>query len=236
MTVADELLDEVARRARTLEPTAADIEAILARSRSRLRTRRPALATWRVAVIGLVAVLLASIAVPATRTALGSAVDSFFGGRTSDHGITGRRLTGKQVPRWLASETRHALVVAGTGSNRLIAYRTGGAYCFMYGTGVGECADGNEWARELAQNPVVLRGPTSGLGHPIRTLYGFTRGDVASVRLTFATRPALIASARNGGFAITADARWKPQQLDLLDANGHTITSIDVGARHRSEH
>jgi hypothetical protein len=88
----------------------------------------------------------------------------------------------------------------------------------------------------VARSTVVLRGPTGGLGHPIGTLYGFTRGDVASVRLTFATRPALIASARNGGFAITADARWKPQQLDLLDANGHTITSIDVGARHRSEH
>src|SRR4030081_118622 len=100
MSIQDELLDELARRARKPEPTADDMQAILTRSQA--PARRPALGRWRVATIGLLAVVLGAVAVPATRSALGSAVDSFFGGRTPGHGIAGRRLTGNRVPRWLA--------------------------------------------------------------------------------------------------------------------------------------
>ena len=176
-----------------------------------------------------------ALAVPATRTALADAVDSFFGGQARDHRITGQPLTRNQIPRWLAGETRHALVVAGTGEKRLIAYRSQGQYCFLFGAGVGICASGRDWAQQLARNPVVLFGPTGGPGHPRGTLYGFTRGDVATVRLTLSTRPPITASATNGGFAINANAHWKPKRLDVLDANGRTITSVSVVARFNTE-
>ncbi len=131
----------------------------------------------------------------------------------------------------MRSEAKRALVVAGDGQDRLIAYRDHGAYCFLYGASVGECADGHEWARELAQYPVVLRGPTGRLGHPTGALYGFTRGDVTSVRLTFAMRPPVTANARNGGFAIRTDARWQPMELQLRNIRGHVIATINVAGR-----
>lgn len=230
MIGTEELLDELGCRARALEPNPSDVEAILRRVHLPVRRRarpRP------LVIAGMLALLLltATIAAPTTRNALGDAVDAFFGGLAPGHSVNGQFLTGTQVPRWLLPEARNALVVAGSGKDRLIAYRDHGGYCFLYGTSVGECADGREWARELAQNPVVLRGPTGGLGHPTGALYGFTRGDVTSVRLTFATRPPLTTSARNGGFAISTDARWQPQQLQLRDAHGHTIAKLDVKDR-----
>jgi hypothetical protein len=182
----------------------------------------------------LVLLLVAALmAVPVTRTALGNALDSFFGGLTPDHPVNGQPLTGSQLPRWMREGTERALVVAGTGKDRLIAYRDHRAYCFLYGASVGECADGHEWARELAQYPVVLRGPTGGVGHPIGALYGFTRGDVSSVRLTFARRLPITANARNGGFAISTDSRWQPRELELRDVRGHIIVTINVAGRYR---
>jgi hypothetical protein len=231
MTSVQPLLDDLARHARELEPTSADIEAILQRAHG---PKRHGLRTGRsLAVTGSLVLLLvaALMAVPVTRTALGNAVDAFFGGLTPDHPVNGQPLTGSQVPQWMRAETKRALVVAGTGKDRLIAYRDHGAYCFLYGASVGECADGHEWARELAQYPVVLRGPTGGVGHPLGALYGFTRGDVSSVRLTFATRPPVTANARTGGFAISTDARWQPQELELRDVRGHPIATINVAGR-----
>ena len=150
----------------------------------------------------------ALIVVPVTRTALGNAIDGFFGGLAPDHPVNGQPLRGSHVPAWLRADTTRALVVAGIGQDRLIAYRERGAYCFQYGPSVGECADGHEWAQELAQYPVVLRGPTGGVGHPVGALYGFTRGDVTQrALLTFVNRPPVEANARNGGFAIHTPTR-----------------------------
>jgi hypothetical protein len=223
VTIEDQLLVELARRARQVEPRPADIETILQRSHNRMQ---PAVRSWQIALVGLIAVLLATLAVPATRTALANAIDSFFGGQVPHHAITGEPLTGKQVPRWLASQTDHALVIAGKGNNRLIAYRNHGQYCFAIGSGVGLCSTARSWAHQLAQKPTVLYGPT-----PAGTLYGLTRGDVASVRITFKAHPAVTASAHNGGFAINTNSRWSPQWLHALDANRQTITSIHLTSR-----
>jgi hypothetical protein len=239
---AHDLLHDLGREARLLEPAETDIQAILRRARSGRRARRwsggrPALVA---AGLILVLILAATASVPSTRAAIGDAIDSFFGGKAPGHGVTGTPLTPAEMPAWMRSVTDRALVIAGSGENKLTAYREGKDghyYCFLYGTGVGECADADEWGRILAQHPVVLRGPTGGRGatpghdHPDGGLYGFTRGDVASVRLTFADRPAITASARNGGFAMVSDLRWKAQRLEALDADGKTISAVDVTDR-----
>lgn len=231
MTSVQPLLDAMGRSARELEPTSADVAAILQRAH---RPRQRRLRAGRsLAMTGALMLLVAAalMTVPVTRTALGNAVDAFFGGLAPDHAVNGQPLTASQVPPWMRSETKRGLVVAGTDKNRLIAYRDHGAYCFHYGASIGECADGREWARELANYPVVLRGPTGGVGHPGGVLYGFTRGDVSSVVLTFAIRSPATANARNGGFAIPTDARWQPRELKLRDVRGHTITTINVASR-----
>jgi hypothetical protein len=232
MTTTEQLLDDLGCRARQLEATPADVHAVLAKAHAPTSPPRPRPRRIPVlAIAGVLALLIAVLAIPTTRTAVGNAIDTFFGGQTPGHPVNGRELHGAQVPRWLGADTHGALVVAGTGKNRLIAYRQRGAYCFAYGTGVGECASAHEWEHELAQHPVVLRGPTGGLGHPRGALYGFTRGDVATVRLSCADHPTITASARNGGFAIPTDARWHPQQLTLLDKHGQVIATINVTTR-----
>jgi hypothetical protein len=240
MSNPHELLCELARDARRLEPSEADVRAILRRARSRRRRLRWSPARPALVAAGLVMVLVvaATASVPSTRAAIGDAIGSFFDGKAPDHDVTGTTLTRAQLPQWMRSQTDHALVIAGSGENRLIAYRErSGAYCFLYGPGVGECADGGEWGRVLARNPVVLRGPTGGRGatpgtdKPLGGLYGFTRGDVASVRLTFADRPSITAGARTGGFAMDSDLRWKAERLEALDAAGRTIAAVDVADR-----
>jgi hypothetical protein len=231
MTSAQPTLDDLGRRARKLEPTSAEVDAILRRAHeakeSRLRTPR-SIVIVAALTLSLVAAL---VAVPATRTALGNAIDAFFGGLAPDHSVNGQPLRGPLVPAWMRAETKRALVVGGVGTDRLIAYRDHGAYCFHYGASVAECADGHEWAQELAQYPVVLRGPTGGVGHPVGALYGFTRGDVTSVTLTFVNRRSVRANARNGGFAIHTDARWKPRELELRDIRGQIIATVSVAGR-----
>ncbi len=231
MTSVQPFLDDLGRRARKLEPTFAEVDAIVRRAHDAkqggVRTRR-SVAMVAALTLSLVAAL---VAVPGTRTALGNAIDVFFGGLAPDHPVNGQPLRGSHVPAWLRADTTRALVVAGIGQDRLIAYRDHGAYCFQYGASVGECADGHEWAQELAQYPVVLRGPTGGVGQPVGALYGFTRGDVTSVLLTFVNRPPVGANARNGGFAIHTDARWKPRELELRDIRGQIIATVSVAGR-----
>jgi hypothetical protein len=235
MTASHHLLEELGHRARRLEPSAQDVKATLRRLDGRTARLPARLVAGRslgsLAFALAILMLGAAMALPAPRAALTGAIDSFFGGAAPGHDVTGRPVSGAQLPRWLRSETHRGLIVAGAGHNRLVAYRMQGAFCFAYGSGVGECASGSEWRRQLAHHPAVLRGPTGGVGHPIGTLYGFTRGDVASVRLTFRSRAPLSASARHGGFAINTDARWDPRELKVLDARGKTIATLDVADR-----
>ncbi|MGH2929308.1 MAG: hypothetical protein ACRDL8_13990 [Solirubrobacteraceae bacterium] len=232
MTATEQLLDDLGRRARQLEATPADVHAVLTRAHAPTSLPRPRERRIPVlAIAGVLALLIVVMAIPTTRTAVAGAIDAFFGGQTPGHAVNGRELHGAQVPRWLTADTHRALLVAGTGKNRLIAYRQGDAYCFDYGAAVGECSSAHEWEHELAQHPVVLRGPTGGVGHPRGALYGFTRGDVATVRLSCADHPPITASARNGGFAIPTDARWQPQRLTLLSHDGQVIAIVDVADR-----
>lgn len=232
MTATEQLLQDLGRRARQLEATPADVHAVLIRVHPRASPSRPRERRIPVlAIAGVLTLLIVVMAIPTTRTAVGSAIDAFFGGQTPGHAVNGRELHGAQIPRWLGADTHRALLVAGTGKNRLIAYRQDDAYCFDYGPSVGECASAHEWEHELAQHPVVLRGPTGGVRHPRGALYGFTRGDVATVRLSCADHPTITASAHNGGFAIPTDARWRPQQLTLLDDHGRVIVTVDVTDR-----
>ncbi|MGH2895519.1 MAG: hypothetical protein ACRDPM_19945 [Solirubrobacteraceae bacterium] len=226
--ISDERLLEELGGIRQLEATSVDVDAVLARAHTPTRSRRsPMLAL----AIGVLAVLTALALTPGARSALAGVIDAFFGDQIPNHAVNGQALHGLQVPRWLRPDLHRALLVAGSGNDRLIAYRQDRAYCFDYGGSVDECASAREWSRELAQHPVVLRGPTGGVGHPRGAVYGFTRGDVTAVRLSCATHPPISASARNGGFAIPTDARWQPQQLTLLGHHGWVIATVNIANR-----
>lgn len=212
----DDLLSDLAARARRLEPSDADLQSILRRAHAE-RSRQPS--APRVAVVLAAAVVAITLLVPGARTAVADAVDSFFGGSVPGHQISGVDLSGRRLPRWLIGQTRHGLVVAGHGQNRLIAYRDQTAYCFAFGSAVGICDGAHGWADQLADHPVVLYGPT-----PQHTLYGLTRGDVSSVRLTFAHHHVITIPTPNGGFALTTQPRWGIEQLETLDSHGQVVS------------
>jgi hypothetical protein len=219
LEVSDGLVARVAARAQR-------------RPRRRLEGRSPA---W---IAGCLVVLaVGGVAVPAPRAALVGAIDRLLGDEAP-----GEALTPGQIPDWIAADrpAGPVRVIAGEGDDRLIVYRvhspgSSPSICAMYGDSVGECSDAAGWREELADHPVVLRGPT---GRPLgpRTLYGFLRGDVAQVRLEYERGPATVAPTPNGGFAITVGADRigpdeRPTRLVALDRSGRPIASEDVGDR-----
>lgn len=212
--MTDDLLLDLAMHARRLEPSDADVQSILRRAHAG-RSRQPS--ARRVAVVLAAAAVAIALLVPGARTAIADALDSFFGGSVPGHQISGVDLSGRRLPRWLIGQTRHGLVVAGQGQNRLIAYRDHNAYCFAFGSAVGICDSAHGWTDQLANHPVVLYGPTS-------HLYGLTRGDVSSVRLTFAHHHMITIPTPNGGFTITTQPRWQIQQLETLDSHGQIVS------------
>jgi hypothetical protein len=236
MTTVDHLLRDLAAEVRAVEPSAGAIDASVRRAQlqpRRHRSRRrlvPTFARPGAALAGMLLVLLgATLAVPATRAALVGAFDNVFGDSSSG----GARLSGSEVPPWIEPDAQGVRTIAGHGHERLISYREGDFYCVAYGNSVGECSSHEDWLKTLADDPVVLRGPTGGITEPRRTLYGLTAGTVAEVRIDYERGPATIAGASAGGFAIKADLTRAPTVLTALDAAGHTVTTIDVSARMR---
>ncbi len=214
--MTDDLLSDLATRVRRLEPSDADVQSILRRAHAG-QSRQPS--PRRVAVALAAAAVAITLLVPGARTAVADALDSFFGGSVPEHQISGVDLSGRRLPRWLIGQTRHGLVVAGHSQTRLIAYRDQTAYCFAFGSAVGICDSAHGWTDQLVNHPVVLYGPT-----PQHTLYGLTRGDVSSVRLTFAHHHMITIPTPNGGFAITTQPRWQIKQFETLDSHGQRVS------------
>lgn len=209
---------------------------VRSRPAPRLSLARPL--AWAAAGLALLAVG-GALAVPAPRAAISNAIESLF----SDD-PPGDPLPSEQIPSWIASDRPMGVrAIAGSGDDRLLVYRRASAdglsICAMYGRSVGECGDPASWREQLADTPMLLRGPTGSPGGP-RTLYGFLRGDVTEVRLEYAAGPATTVATPDGGFAITVRGErigpgTHPTRLVGLDSSGRTIGSHDVGDRFWSD-
>jgi hypothetical protein len=227
--------------ARELSPTAAQVSAAV--SVVRRNRRRPALSLRRgspIVAIGLCALLGGAGALAATHV-----LNPGFGAFLDGGDPPGRALSPAEFPDWIGMQQAEpegkVSVLAQAGSHRLIAYHEDGAILFEFDGHVGFGEGPGELRRELAEEPVILFGPTlsqpsGGLPETTRAnLYGFVDGSVAKVRLEYPDGSSELASAATGAFIVPLDLARHPVRLVALDSTGEVVTSIDVSGEMKEE-
>lgn len=237
----DNLIRAAFAPARALEPSEADVAAVLARIGSTARrSKGTAPAIWRrPATVALAALLLLAVAlysVPTTRAALedaGGAVGGVFsgwlGGDSAD--APGKPLeAGEKLPEYLEylddpHQAKDPRVIAEAGGYKLYSYigSSGGLNFDLGDTGVGM---GFESAAELGDTPLYVLGPgamrhADAEGHV--PLFGIAAKEVTAVELTYAAGPPLRVEGVEGGFVLLAEPGREPHEVLALDAQGEVL-------------
>jgi hypothetical protein len=236
----EELLELAYADVRAIEPTEAQIAAVLrdaAPSHPRRTSRR------RIAAIAVASLLVATgtvFAVPQTRDAILGAFGDI--GRF----VSGGDAPGSPVPsgerpgqfNWLeGGSAASGSVIAQQGGARLVAFRhaTTGYACFSYGVSVEECRPESDWIAQFSQSAVLLRGP---LPQPDATgrlpLFGFVADAVTRIELRYASGPDDRLAGVSHGFIIMGDPTRSPQTLTAFDAAGEVVSRQDVTGRQWS--
>lgn len=236
----DELLELAYADIRAMEPTEAEIAAVLRRgapSRPRRTSRR------RIVAIAFTSLLLASgtvFAIPQTRDAILGAFGDI--GRF----VTGGDPPGTAVPRgerlgelnWFEGGSPDSgSVIARSGDVRLVAFRntTTGYACFGYGLSIEECRPDGDWVDQLSQSVVLLRGPTPQPDSVGRLpLFGFVSDSVTRVELEYADGSSDRPTDVKHGFVVMGDPARVPHTLVAFDAAGDVVSRQDVTGRQWS--
>lgn len=197
--------------ARTLEPTAAEVQRAL---RPRRRRRWPAL-------LGLTAV----IAVTGTATA----VEPLRGALETLVGAEEPGLPASDAPEWLGGTG--ARVIAEAGDENLYVRLEGHTLHFGLDDSIGLSGSVDSWREQFKQRAMHLLGPGGKLGADgTRPLFGVTARSIVSVRLTYTSGPPTTAKTPSGGFVLLADARRPLRELIAYDADGKIVEREDVRA------
>jgi hypothetical protein len=237
----DDLIRAAFAPARALEPSAADVAAVLARVGSTTRrSKGTAPVIWgRPATVALAALLLLAVAlysVPTTRAALedaGGAVGGVFsgwlGGDSAD--APGKALkAGEKLPEYLEylddpHQAKDPRVIAEAGGYKLYSYigASGGLNFDLGDTGVGM---GFESSAELGDTPLYVLGPgamqhADAEGHV--PLFGIAAKEVTAVELTYTSGPSLRVEGVEGGFVLLAEPGREPHEVLALDAQGEVL-------------
>lgn len=241
----DNLIHAAFAPARTLEPSEADVAAVLVRIGP--TTRRPEgtePVIWRrPATVALAALLLLAVAlysVPTTRAALedaggtvGGVFSGWLGGGSAE--APGRPLgAGEKLPEYLEylHDTKEPRVIAEAGGYKLYSYigSSGGLNFDLGETGFGE---GFESAAELGDAPLYVLGSGKTWRHADAQghvpVFGIAARSVSSVELTYESGPPLRVSGVEGGFVLLAEPSRGAAEVIALDAGGKEIgrESID---------
>ena len=220
---------------RTLEPTRAQIDAVLDAARTRVRRTSPR----RVAAIAVAGAALAvgtAVAVPQTRDAIFDAFGSL------ERFLSGGDAPGTQVPpterpgelNWFFdAEPGTARVIASAGRTRLAAFREAstGMACLSYGLAAEECRPDEDWIAQLAGSPVLLRGPVPEESDGKLPLIGIVADAVTSVAVTYADGGTERLNGVRIGFVLLVDGTRHPTTLVARDASGADIATIDITDR-----
>ena len=220
--------------ARTIEPTEAEVSAILARVRRLTQQPSRTLPHWRrryAAPAFAAFVLLAGgvVVVPATRAAVIDVVDTFAawaGGHSST--APGRPLSAGENAAAYLRDPRHSIdprvIAEADGYKLVVAREPDGAIEFDLGdTGVGigglNVSDFNGYA-------LYVLGPGSVQNadeHGHVPLFGITARTVKSVELVYASGPPLRVAGIDGGFVLLADPKRDGREVVAFDAHGNEV-------------
>lgn len=243
----DDLIRAAFAPARALEPSEADVAAVLARVGSTTgRAKATGPAIWRrPATVALAALLLLAVAlysVPTTRAALedaGGAVGGVFSGWLGGNSAEapGKPLeAGEKLPEFLEylddpHHAREPRVIAEAGGYKLYSYigSSGGLNFDLGETGVGM---GFESAAELGEAPLYVLGPgamqhADAEGHV--PLFGIAAKEVTAVELAYASGPPLRVEGVEGGFVLLAEPGREPREVLALGAQGEVLGRQLVG-------
>jgi hypothetical protein len=231
MNRSDEILMRAAfAPAREMEPTAAEVSAVVRRAEQRPRSRSAVRAAWRPALVVLLALIATAYAVPATRAAIDDLVGS-VADWASDGGNAaspGRPLGPDEDAAAYLRDPRYGSdprVIAEADGYKLVVVREGdGKVGFDLGnTGVGI---GALKASDFAGHAVFVLGPGA-MQHADRhghvPLFGITARSVKSVELRYASGPPQRVGGIDGGFVLLVDPRRDATEVVGLDAQGDEL-------------
>jgi len=248
-TPDDSLLREVFEPARRIEPSAAEVATVLARSRAGRRAL-PRL-TWasrqrQVALaVPILALFVAGLyAVPTTRAAIdhltGTVEEVFSGYRAGDEAAEpGRPLRATDAAPAYFNDlapgggkfAREPRVLAEAGGYKLYAYigSSGGINLDLGDTGFGL---GFESAREIGPGAVYFLGPgamryADADGH--LPLFGLVASTVDSVELVYEQGPPLRVDGIKDGFVLLAEPGREPREIVAYGENGEVVGRKSLG-------
>jgi hypothetical protein len=239
----DNLIRAAFAPARAIEPSGAEVAAVLARVRSTPRRSKgtPPVIWRRPATVALAALLLFAAAlysVPPTRAAIEGAGESVGGVFSGWLGGDSAEAPGKPLEAGEAEglpqgfeyleDPHHAKeprVIAEAGAYKLYSYiGSSGGLSFLFG-GIG-FGMGYPSAAELGDAPLHLLDPGA-RRHPDAQghvpVWGIATRSVSSVELTYESGPPLRVSGVEGGFVLLAEPGREPTEVVALDADGKEI-------------
>jgi hypothetical protein len=227
-TSPDSLMRAAFAPARELEPTDAEVSAVLRRSRRRARVGGGRLRLALAAVAATVAVGGGAYAVPVTRAAIQDVADTFAGWAGGDDAeAPGRPVApGDDVADYMRAPRYGAepRVIAEADGYTLVASRdpNGGVTFDLGNTGVGIGGPLSSYAGHA----VHVLGPGSvehADEHGHVPLFGLTAKSVESVELVYPSGPPLRVAGVDGAFVLLADPTRNPEAVVAYDAGGDEV-------------
>lgn len=235
-------IDRLARLAfeetRAIEPTDAEIQAVVRRAHAEpIRRRRVGMRLIVAMAATLTLVAGTAFAVPQSRDAIldgfGAFRDFFTGGEPPGAPVPAGEEEG-QLNWFGGSDLATGSVIAQAGSVRLIAYRepTTRMACIGYGLAYEECRPDGEWSQVLARSPVLVRGPLLEPDAAGRLpLLGITADDITTIELRYADGGIARVDNVQHGFVLFAEPTRTPTTLIARDLTGANVATIDISDR-----
>ncbi len=230
-----------------LEPTHAQVRAVLRAARERPARRRrlpapavgrPALAPgWAMAVVVALVVALGTVtAVPGARAALLGALDRLerFLGGGEPPGVplpVDDPIGALDALNFLADAAPGSpRVLARAGAERLVAFRGAqpGQACVSLGRRLNECGDAAHWEGRLSDGAVAPLITTPAEGGARAALWGVAQDVVTRVELRYADGGAVAAAVPHNGFVLIADPARGPRELVGRAADGRVVARADL--------
>lgn len=228
--------------ARSIEPTEAEISAVVRRAHAQPVRKRRARRILATAAAMLTVVVASAFAVPQSREALFNGFGEF------KEFLTGGDPPGTPLPAddndaflnsLRGTDATNGAIIAQAQSLRLVAYRdpATGMACFVYGGSVAACRPDAEWTALLAASPVFLTGPTPEADSTGRLpLYGLVADNIATIRVEYADGGSERIDDVRHGFIVFADPVRTPTTLTAQDATGATVATTDIRDRQWEFH
>jgi hypothetical protein len=247
----DDLVRAALSEAPDLEPTDAEMRAVMAAVGAERPLGRTRAANWpqrgwawvpagraaRVAVASAAAVLVlggGTLAVPAGRSAMAAVLDrvqAFFGGGDAPGTPLDPEPRGGDVLNWLEDAAPGtARVMARAGDERMVAFRRRGAgtACFSLGRHARECGGPEHWRRRFAGGVVAPLFTSVPDARGRVALWGVAGDAVTRVEVRYADGGSVAARVPHNGFVVLTDPARAPSRLVARGGAGAVLAEADL--------